>query len=57
MPLFTVYFHGESSSNSRVWVVVGPSKRQWTLLAEAGSDDERLLAALAFIHREWWCYS
>ena len=29
---------------------------QWTLLAEAGADDVRLLAGLAFIHREWWCY-
>ena len=52
MPLFTIYFHGESSSNSRVWVVVGPSKMEWTLLTEAGTDDVRLLAGLAFIHGE-----
>jgi hypothetical protein len=55
MPLFTVYFHGASSSNSRVWVIVGPSKMEWSLLTEAGTDDLRLLAGLAFIHREWWC--
>ena len=57
MPLFTIHFHGESSSNSRVWVYVGPSKMRWTLLAESGTDDVRLLAGLAFIHHEWWCYS
>ena len=57
MPLFTVHFHGESTAESRVWVAVGPSKLQWTLLAQPGTDDLRLLAGLAFIHREWWCYS
>jgi hypothetical protein len=57
MPLFTICFHGESTAESRVWVAVGPSKRQWNLLAQPGTDDVRLLAGLAFIHREWWCYS
>jgi hypothetical protein len=57
MPLFRIYFHGESSSDSRLWIQVGPGKTQWNLLAQAGADDVRLLAALAFIHREWWCYS
>src|SRR5687768_6716531 len=47
MPLFTLHFYGVSSSNARVWVVVGPSKMEWTLLTEAGANDVRLLAGLA----------
>ena len=57
MPLFTIQFDGESNANSRVWVRLCPSKRQWNLLTQVGADDLRLLAGLAFIHREWWCYS
>lgn len=57
MPTFTNCFYAVSSSNSHVWVVMGPSKLDWTLLAEPATDDVRLLAALAFIHRRWWCYS
>lgn len=57
MTLFTVYFPGVSSAGTRVWVRVGPSKRQWNLLVEPEADSVYLLACLAFIHREWWCYS
>jgi hypothetical protein len=57
MTLFTVYFPGVSSAGTRVWVRVGPSKRQWNLLVEPEADSVYLLAGLAFIHREWWCYS
>ena len=55
--LFTIFFSGESSTGKRVWVRVGPSKRQWNLLVEPEADDVYFLGALAFIHREWWCYS
>lgn len=57
MPLFTVYFRAESTTGQEILVRVGPSKRQWNLLAERGTDSIYLLCALAFIHREWWCYS
>jgi hypothetical protein len=57
MPLFTVFFWGESTAGTKVWVRVGPSKKQWNLLAEPGVDSVHLLSGLAFIHREWWCYN
>ncbi len=56
MPLFTVYFRAESTSGREVLVRVGPSKKQWNLLAEPGTASSYLLCALAFIHREWWAY-
>jgi hypothetical protein len=57
MPLFTILFRAESTSGREVLVRVGPSKKQWNLLAEPGTDSIYLLCALAFIHREWWSYS
>ena len=56
MTLFSVYFPGISSTGNRAWVVVGPSKRQWNLLVEREADSVLLIASLAFLHREWWCY-
>ena len=56
MPLFTVYFYGQLKNDTRIWVVVGPSKRQWSVLTESALDDVRLLAALAFIHNQWYNY-
>ena len=55
--LFTVWFHGESSAGKHVWIRMGPTKRQWNLLVEPEADNVHLLAALAFIHREWWAYN
>lgn len=57
MPLFTVYFHGEVDGHTGIWIIVGPSKMQWTVLARADLDDVRLLAALAFVHNQWFNYS
>jgi hypothetical protein len=57
MPLFTVSFRAVSTSGREVLVRVGPSKKQWNILAEPGTDSCRLLCSLAFIHREWWSYS
>jgi hypothetical protein len=57
MPLFTIHFYGKSSVDSRVWVVIGANKTEWYLLTQAGTTDVRLVGGLAFIHREWWCYS
>jgi hypothetical protein len=56
MPLFTVLFHGKSNRGSQLWALVGPSKMRWNLLVEPGADSVDLLAALAFVHWEWWCY-
>jgi hypothetical protein len=57
MPLFTWLFWGESNTGRRIWVRMGPSKIQWTVLMQPEADNVRLLMVLAFIHREWWCYS
>lgn len=57
MPLFTIHFRAESASGKEVLVRVGPSKRQWNLLTQPGTDSVYFLCALAFIHREWWCFS
>ncbi|HEX7901554.1 MAG TPA: hypothetical protein VF950_27590 [Planctomycetota bacterium] len=57
LPLFTVYFGGVSSAGEKVWILVGPPKLQWNLFFQSGAADARLLSALAFIHREWWCYA
>jgi len=55
LPLFTLNFGGVSSAGGKVWILVGPPKLQWNLLFQSGAADVRLLFALAFIHREWWC--
>jgi hypothetical protein len=57
MPLFTIFFRAKSASGREILVRVGPSKKQWNLLAEPEADSVYLLCALAFIHREWWSYS
>ncbi|MEI6862608.1 MAG: hypothetical protein WCL04_10205 [Verrucomicrobiota bacterium] len=54
MPLFTVHFPGESSEGKQIWIIVGPSKKQWNVLIQPGADSLQLLAFLAFVHREWW---
>jgi len=56
MPLFTVRFYGESSAGTEIWVIVGPSKMEWNILIKAGVKEWPLVAALAFIHNEWWNY-
>ena len=57
MPLFTIRFYGVSSAGAEIWVIVGPSKMQWNILLRPGVKEWPLLAALAFIHNEWWNYS
>jgi len=56
MPLFTIRFYGVSSAGAEIWVVVGPSKMEWNILIKAGVKERPLVAALAFIHTEWWNY-
>lgn len=56
MPLYTIRFYGESNDGAEVWVVLGPSKMVWHVLIKPGVKVWPLLAALAFIHNEWWNY-
>lgn len=56
MPLFTVRFFGDSSAGAEIWVAVGPSKMEWNILIKGSAKEWPLLAALAFIHTEWWNY-
>jgi hypothetical protein len=51
MPLFTVYFKGVSDAGARIRVRLW-SHNVWYALIDTGVDSPRLVAALAFIHRE-----
>jgi len=55
--LFTSHFHGTSSDGRKLLGAVGSSLKQWHTLTERGSDDPRLLCALAFIHNRRWNYA
>jgi hypothetical protein len=57
MPLFTIYFRGWTTDGRSLWVRLWKSKRSWLLLREPELNHPYLLPALAFIHREWWCFS
>lgn len=56
MPLFTVRFRGDSDTGRDVWVAVGSSEMEWSILIRPGINDRQLVAALAFIHNERWHY-
>jgi hypothetical protein len=55
-PLFTIRFFGDSRSGPEIWVAVGPSKMEWSVLIKRDAHEWPLLAALAFIHVEAWNY-
>ncbi len=57
MPLYTTNFWAVSSEDTYVWAQIGSAKRCWLLLVEPGVNNLHLLWSLAFIHRQWWCYS
>jgi hypothetical protein len=57
MPLFTVLFFGKSAAGFEIWVRVGPSEREWSILIKPGITQRCLVAALAFIHNERYLYS
>jgi hypothetical protein len=52
MPLFSIFFFGESKEGTEIWVRVGPSERHWNILIKPGVVQRPLVAALAFIHNE-----
>jgi ABC-type antimicrobial peptide transport system permease subunit len=56
-PLFTVRFWGGTDEAAEFWVVLSPSKMDWSLLVKPGVEHQPLLASLSFIHSEWWNYS
>jgi hypothetical protein len=56
MPLFTIFFFGESSTGAEIWVQVGPSEKEWNVLIKPGVITTGLVAALAFIHNERYFY-
>ena len=58
MPLYRIVFRGRSNTGSEVWVSVGDGgKKHWNILLGGDDDPLQVLTAIAFIHREWWCYA
>jgi hypothetical protein len=54
LTLFTVYFWGDNQGVPQVWVRMGPTKTEWSVLIEPGVSVTPLVYALAFIHNECW---
>jgi hypothetical protein len=52
MPLFSVKFSGLSDNGGKIRVLVGASHNIWYALIDEKFDESKLVAALAFIHRE-----
>ena len=52
MPLFTVRFGGSSNTGEKIRVSGGRTHNIWHVLIDAKVDSPKLVAALAFIHRE-----
>lgn len=57
LTLFTVFFWGDVDGQPSVWVRVGPSKMEWSVLLKPGLEATPMVFALAFIHNEWWNFS
>jgi hypothetical protein len=56
MRVFRQHFCAASSANQRAWVRVWCCEEQWLVLVQPEADDLRLIASLAFIHRERCAY-
>lgn len=54
--LFSVRCYAVANGTPVLWIAVGPSKRHWNVLVKPGAREWPLLAAIAFIHTEWWNY-
>ena len=48
------HLRGSSSGATRLVGSVGPTKRFWLIWIEPAKDADRLLAAIALMHRSWW---
>lgn len=57
IPPFTHHFCAISDGCAGAWAAVVSSEMNWAVLVRPESDDLRLLAALAFIHRERCVYT
>jgi hypothetical protein len=57
MPIFTHCFYARSTLDTRVWIQVFSSEMNWIALVQSQADDLRLVASLAFIHRERCAYT
>ena len=56
MPLFTVWFWGETDESPEFWVRE-VTKMAWDILIRPGIENQPLMAVLSFIHVERWNYS
>ena len=56
MPLYTILFFGDSAAGIEIWVEVGPSEKEWSILIKPGVPPRVLVAVLAFIHNERYFY-
>jgi hypothetical protein len=56
MPLYTILFFGDSDAGIDIWVAVGPSEKEWSILIKPGVPQRVLVAVLAFIHNERYFY-
>ncbi|MFN7939236.1 MAG: hypothetical protein U0R19_38280 [Bryobacteraceae bacterium] len=55
--LFSVLFSGVSTASTDIWVFADPSWMEWNVLIRPGQASQILLAALAFLHTEFWNYT
>jgi hypothetical protein len=56
MPLFKVWFWGETDESPEFWVRE-VTKMAWDILIRPGIENQPLMAVLSFIHVERWNYS
>ena|SRR5438093_549380 len=53
-PFFSVFFGGTAQDESRLLGRVGRSTEEWFFLVEPGKETMELLAAIAFLHCQWY---
>lgn len=54
IPLFTTRFLGQSKEKKDLWVAIGPSKMEWRIFLDPRLNSPILIAAVAFVHNEYW---
>jgi hypothetical protein len=52
MPLYSIYFSGQSTTGTEVWIAIGPRENQWNILLAPRLPDRTCAAILAFIHND-----